>query len=1368
MTNRWRGHGGVVLVQPLVLLVLLALLHIAPDSHGDVLDEVSAARAALRRAETLRQVAVAADGSLRYQRLAVQQYERAITHARRLPAHRRQPWLRMATFGAARGRWQAHAQESSIRNRLPHIWSLRGNHSKYSGSGSSVDLALANALDPLVKQLNKPDGLLPPLLVRCRADKVLCVALRFAAQDALGASGKVAPVPDHRLALRLAGPEGLGPVGQVPPVAARTAVSALTRAEAAILVDLDLRDTGSSPHPVARMRVLAWRWSLSDGKLVALGDHSGVGLGGSAGSRAAPAVVLVGLLLCALAGLVRKPYRGGAALAAAVAMAGYAGGALLLTVAARVTDPLLPRWDGATYSSSGWPAPEAWVWSAAHGSVTFGVPLLLCLALPLVARSRGMDKAVQPLHWGNLLAPIQLGALTVLVLPLVQQPSIEGLIFAAAATGSALVLGLVARDGLDLLFHGGTSTRPPVLPLALSLAGLLTLLPALVGMPSPWIALTAAVVLFLVHLGVARSQKPSDSDVGLRQGPLADSASAEVGDMRQPAYVAAGERDPSNVIDAITATRGLHLVHVTGPSGSGKTRFVDQLVQQLGDLPDQPWLVGRALGHTQETRTPAAGSGACSSRPYSVMADLLRGVVDIEGLQASYAVQQRIASAANQVGGALDALPGVGLVLGLLDSDKVAQMSAQRLVMDVIQAVEQRVQQQPLVLVIDDYQSADGESCELLQELCSHFAVASREPDNPLILAVCSTTAGERGTSAPVVPLDRLHVVELDDLDRQGLALFLRAAGMEQPSPELVDWFDSIARLPADVLEVLRSVVHSELVVCGSDGDLVVPDLAALMRAKGAMPRRLIDHQKERLALLNAEPRLLLEMAALCGRRFTAQELAAGLNMTRLAILERLRQIELQHGVIQDVEQEDLFVFESETTRQALLQLISKQQPAQGEAGAGARQVMAELAREFHFQAASALVDAWDSGDRRYGPVQLFHHCDQAGARLDAQAARFAVHAAEAAAALFTWQETLRWCGLARRKSTGIELPQQSVHQLEYAEARALRGQGGQRNRERAVQLLRGLVDSPAVDQVAVVQDACEALYEEKQVDELRTLREWIERLRARDDWRRPLAGLVLQFYAVLVDEQLAGHSRRQQETVARLEQLAGELRELPADLRRDLLLARVLQEVANGIQSADNRQRVERLCQESLTLKRRHGDLNGQAITLGTLGSFHLYTTGDLVEARGLLGEDLELVRRMGDRAAEGGVLNKLGLCRFKMAQREERADQRSEHLGCALDLAQNALELARELDRELDTAFAAVAVVEYVLAEQGQDKQDPRIEEALAVLDDGDLWGKVPPRPRAYLHSKLDQLLPGLSSAGLGQTGTSVVHLSDPAAGS
>jgi tetratricopeptide (TPR) repeat protein len=199
----------------------------------------------------------------------------------------------------------------------------------------------------------------------------------------------------------------------------------------------------------------------------------------------------------------------------------------------------------------------------------------------------------------------------------------------------------------------------------------------------------------------------------------------------------------------------------------------------------------------------------------------------------------------------------------------------------------------PIALYLDDLHLADSATLSAFQ----YIARANRR--SPLLLVATYRSEELLGRAGAANPLSSLRVTLLAEglleeiavgpLDESALAELAREQlGVHDLDPELVGALYRETRgQPFFALEVLRYLKEEGRLERIGSTVHVKGDLAA-----GALPRHLRDAVRQRITRLPREERDLLECAAVDGEVFSPARVAFALELKKLQVLRRLRNLE--------------------------------------------------------------------------------------------------------------------------------------------------------------------------------------------------------------------------------------------------------------------------------------------------------------------------------------------------------------------------------------------------------------------------------------------------------------------------------------------
>ena len=710
-----------------------------------------------------------------------------------------------------------------------------------------------------------------------------------------------------------------------------------------------------------------------------------------------------------------------------------------------------------------------------------------------------------------------------------------------------------------------------------------------------------------------------------------------------------------------------------------------------------------------------------SSEPFGMITQAMGPLLGIGTLSEQ---QERIEKAQAAVGAVtahLGEFPGVGCLFGLGEDEDAPAASKQQLIHDLLAALKRLARDRPVLIVLDDFQWADPSTADVVAALIGAAHTWQPPLTHPLTLLIATRSLDNQVCTTVIAAMDQADIehapLQLTAMASNEQEAFLRAVGLRTAEGTLCESVHSFLGTgnPLHWQEFLRGLVRNNLASVDDDGSLTItnqdPDTW-----RQAVPRDLLAQVDARITALQKEDILLLECAAQIGRQFSVSALSSGLGMQRLHVVAKLRELEDETGLIQDLdEHDDLFHLANEVLRDALRRRTRRR----GHSG------YRELAKEMHHLIIEGLTQITPPPN-----LALFNHCHAAGPRRQHDAARYGAAAVTEAAKKFAWSEASRTATRVLPFMHTAPANVQDVFNLDRA--RILRGLGGQENRETAVTLCEALVASPHVDHCDVVFTLLETLYEEKQRDDLEALLRLVDSWQDRGLLQSPTASVVASFYRLLANSDLA-ETRDRESFRATLAHLIGELEAMRPDepaveVQRKRLLSYTLQAMATDLAYdpnwSDHASEVDDLFERSDAIKQELKDLPGLAINLGTRANFHLFSTKHFDKALQLLEDDLALVEKMGDVGAQSSIYNRIAMCHWHTRPTNESNEAAKRELAeHAISAARKAYALAKSCEREHDLLFATATVISYSLAMNAVDTTGELGEPLL----DPTLWDKV-----------------------------------------
>lgn len=322
------------------------------------------------------------------------------------------------------------------------------------------------------------------------------------------------------------------------------------------------------------------------------------------------------------------------------------------------------------------------------------------------------------------------------------------------------------------------------------------------------------------------------------------------------------------------------VVSLVGEAGTGKSRLVAEFLGRLA--------AGDRLARTAVRRT------ACSSLgepPYGTFASLLREAYHVEPDDSLDVARQKLAAGLQALGAPAeltDAIaPALSHVLGVEQArprDFEPEQLKRQITLAARTLVERRLQQEPLLIIVDDLHWADAASVDLLRDVVDHLA------DRPLMMLL-SHRPDARPPPAARAAQSVIRLAPLSPDETQGLV-----GGLFGPMDD--DAFAKVQHFvaaraggnPLFVEEIVRSLVSKGALVRRGDRWACTAGCEAV-----DIPPTLHGLLLSRVDRLPAYARRLLQEAAVLGEAFDEGLLRAIASDTGAAkvTLDRLVESEL-------------------------------------------------------------------------------------------------------------------------------------------------------------------------------------------------------------------------------------------------------------------------------------------------------------------------------------------------------------------------------------------------------------------------------------------------------------------------------------------
>ena len=1218
----------------------------------------------------------------------------------------------------------------------PLTFLLRADTTVFEENDSPVDLALERAFEelvPKVRRLLRPNF---PVIARCTGSVDSCTTAR---EDLLRLTRNDVMTPIYPDELYTAGvsEEQIGQPGSVPSASAVPALKRDFGWSNIMIVDIHIEDEVLCPPAVSYVELIAWEWSLDDGQLTGIGQADDVAV------DARPWRLMAGFNWFALFGLLalsslvsplflKQPI--------SMSIAGAAGLGFAITMTASVfvlpnLEAIGPGLNDHGLSPSGDPLFALLLWPGVVGCLVYVAPVVLSKLFSMILSMKYVNFTNYPVN-PQAFIPISVASLaTALTLPLSAQTGLDGVAWSFWLIVPPTIASIALASMLSEMEHNKDDHSSTYLGSAALLCALSIYLPICAGAPPAYLIGVPTIVLSLVvwqasrTLSAKSSQQVEEAPITV---PIVEATSA--GSLLSPLYTAAPETSRDFRFQFEKHPNQTFLIR--GPSQSGKSRWAKE--------------AGAGLHRTGTRLVEVRGCGFTNDLgPYATLSDLLRPFIDIlQSVEYNQKKADHHGAAVPVAAEILGGLPGIGILLGLA-GDPPNNITQEWIADDICNALTKATAHQSLLLVVDDIQDADTESLVVLERVFNRLE--NQRFAHPLQWVFTEQTsdniADESEDSSHPLQKIKKHciVLSLEKMDTDLISVLISKAGLSAPE-DVAKWMhESVgATHPGEVLS-LASHLESIGLVESHNGErriCSVEQIRKVAEEQKTIPNSLLEREKHRLGMLPHSQLFLLEMAAQCGRRFTARGLSAGLGRKAIDVLQELRELEETNGLVQDAADEDVFWFNSDSTRQALLALTQCR----------ATEDASALTREFHFQVVQALSRERNTNSDIDSATLLFH-ANRSGRRLFPQAAQYALEASEESARMFDWVGCIGFIQQAKELfgQVGTLSNPETLDRLNFVEGLALKGRGGQENRDQSWKLLKMLQNSPFVDRYEVLLNAIEVRYEEKTETETKELQNFVQELLSSEPEDSPVHPL-LQFYEALLFYK-----------PAQLEPLEVRLQDGPKGTRTALLLSRVRLERANmrmfwkikpeEKKWAVSNSELHQLLQQSLSLKKKLQDLPGQAMVEGVIGNIYLFrgddssvdapkVKEDLEKAQSQFEKSLKIADQIGEKGQRPVSLNKLGEAKWGLAQfeTEEHRVQQLKHQ--SVEHCQKSHDLAKELTREGDLLFSAINVVYF-----GAKLGSTHLEGAFQSLNDDAVWEEI--RKKATFIAKISAAISDLGES-------------------
>ena len=679
-------------------------------------------------------------------------------------------------------------------------------------------------------------------------------------------------------------------------------------------------------------------------------------------------------------------------------------------------------------------------------------------------------------------------------------------------------------------------------------------------------------------------------------------------------------------------------IALSGSAGVGKTATANELIKKLTEAEDE------------SGQEPVILQGMCSKpeaenveKAYEPFQVALAKHYQINLLGERDSQIQKLSTA---VGKAFtSAIPFSDILLPPADENAKLASSRDEIIASIVHTIRDLATNKIVVLFIDDIHWMDQASKQILVKLLKDVP-----PGQNLSLAVL-LTGRDTGTFTQIGFNNetdcRITVIE-EPTREQRCRIIKSSLNLEEDTAEkIVSQVGDFTKGQGALFWLFYVIAHlakSGALCQREDGKFILAREFAGGKTL-PMPVELYTSLREEF-LKFPQYRMVLECAACLGQFFNVSILSKGLEMSRLQLLDLLRQIEQETHIITDVgKQDDIYSFHSSF----MLEVIRKELAISVEGPRSDK--VPQMVREYHARVAAAMEKTLNESKNLIFDVATHYYA--AGTMWAKQAAEACIRAANISRDVFEFERALMLIEMAEECVEVADLDmdlseQRLLIECDMAHVR------GQSNIETTQQAVKELADNPdySLDTYIAVARLC---YEARRHNQ-KMCQECIRigtEVRERADSQLHKAQ-AYQFiglgYLGLIGLKPKEECVKEAENNLR-EALKCAEQNTDNDIQARRLLGRVANSLAEFLSygSEDNKIEAEQLFNKSLAIREdpKIGDLPGLARTHGGCGRLALAKKPpDLDKAYDHFKADLDICLQIGDAGGEAMMYSLLGRC--------------------------------------------------------------------------------------------------------------------------